>query len=304
MERRLGGRLAPAEMFPAGVPHVRTRTITLASGVRLRIAEAGESDAPPVLLLHGWGASLYMWRDWFAPLAAAGRRAIALDLPGHGLSDKPLDTETYRLDCQVAVLREVIAVEELTGVAIVAQSMAATIALELALRGEPRLGRVALVNPASFGRIRVLPIARLASPLLVERVLHRLVGRWVVARAHRLVYGDPSRLTARDEEEYWAPSQFPAYARAMRRLVHEFPWARPPADVMARRLRALASPVLVVLGTRDRLVRDAAAYVEALRATGAPLLLREVQGGGHAVNEELPEEVLAIVLAFLEGRLG
>jgi pimeloyl-ACP methyl ester carboxylesterase len=245
-----------------------------------------------------------MWRDWFAPLAASGRRAIALDLPGHGLSDKPLDTATYRLDNQVALLREVIALEELTGVAIVAQSMAGTIALELALRGESRLGRVVLVNPASFGRIRVLPIARVASPPLIDRVLHRLVGRWVVSRAHRLVYTDPTRLSERDEAEYWAPSQFPAYARAMRRLVHEFPWARPPADVMARRLRALPFPVLVVLGTRDRLVRDAAAYVAALRAAGAPLVLREVHGGGHAVNEELSEEVIAIVLAFLDSRLG
>ncbi|HEY2026172.1 MAG TPA: alpha/beta fold hydrolase [Gemmatimonadaceae bacterium] len=297
------GRLAPAEMFPAGVPHVRTRTVTLAGGVRLRVAEAGEADAPPVLLLHGWGASLYMWRDWFGPLAASGRRAIALDLPGHGLSDKPLDAETYRLDGQVAVLRELIVLEELTGVAIVAQSMSGTIALELALRGEPRLGRLALVNPASFGRIPVLPFARLASPPLLDRVLHRLVGRWVVSRAHRLAYGDPRRLSLRDREEYWAPSQFPAYARAMRRLVHEFPWARPPADVMARRLRALTAPVLVVLGTRDRLVRDAAAYVEALRAAGAPLVLREVEGGGHAVNEELPENVLTVVLAFLDGLL-
>lgn len=290
-------------MFPAGVAHIRTRILTLASGVRLRIAEAGERDAPPVLLLHGWGASLYMWRDWFAPLAAAGRRAIALDLPGHGLSDKPLEPAAYRLESQVAVLREVIALEELTGVSLVAQSMAGTIALELALRGEPRLGRVALVNPASFGRIRIQPIARVVSPSFVDVVLHFLVGRWVVSRAHRLVYGDPSRLSPRDEEEYWAPSQFPAYARAMRRLVHEFPWARAPVDAVAQRLRALTSPVLVVLGTRDRLVRDAAAYVAALRAAGAPLLLREVQGGGHAVNEELPEEVLAIVLPFLEGRL-
>jgi acetyl esterase/lipase len=51
------------------------------------------------------------------------------------------------------------------------------------------------------------------------------------------------------------------------------------------------------------LVRDAAAYVEALRAAGAPLVLREVEGGGHAVNEELPENVLTVVLAFLDGLL-
>src|SRR5207253_551946 len=138
-EPRLPGRLAPEAMFPAGSSEIRTRTITvtLAGGaVRLRAAESGRADARPVLLLHGWGASLYMWRDWFAPLVAAGRRAIALDLPGHGLSDKPLHRGAYRLESQVALLREVIAQEKLEGAAIVAQSMAGTIALELLLRGE------------------------------------------------------------------------------------------------------------------------------------------------------------------------
>jgi pimeloyl-ACP methyl ester carboxylesterase len=121
----------------------------------------------------------------------------------------------------------------------------------------------------------------------------------VVSRAHRLVYGDPSRITRRDEDEYWAPSQFPSYARAMRRLLHEFRWTRPPIDVMASQLVRLRAPALVVLGTRDRLVRDARPYVAALRAAGAPLVVREVAGGGHAVNEERPHEVVAITLAHL-----
>jgi len=281
-------------MFPAGVSEIRTRRTTLASGLTLRVAESGDPLAPPVLLLHGWGASLYMWREWFALLASAGRRAIAVDLPGHGLSDKPDDPAAYRLEGLVATLRELLDVERLERVDVVAQSMAGTIALELALSGEPRLRHLALVNPACFGRIRLQAFARAVSPRAVDAVLPRMVPRWVVARAHRLVYGDPSCITDRDEDEYWAPSQFPAYARAMRRLLHEFQWTRPAVRPMAQRLRTLAEPVLVVLGTRDRLVLDARPYVAALRAEGAPLEVREVSGGGHAVNEERPDEVCAI----------
>ena len=286
-------------MFPAGVDGIRTRQVTLASGTSLRVAEAGAAAGRPVLLLHGWAASLYMWRGWFAPLAAAGYRVIAPDLPGHGLSDKPADAEEYRLERQVAVVRELLDIERLDGADIVAQSMAGTIALELALRGERRLRRLALVNPAVFGRIRLQAFGRAVSPPAVDGVLPRLVGRWVVTRAHRLVYGDPSLITDRDEDEYWAPSQFPAYARAMRRLLHEFSWGRPPAESMASRLRALPGPVLVVLGTRDRLVRDARPYVSRLRAIGAPLEVHVVVGGGHAVNEERPAEVVGVTLRFL-----
>jgi pimeloyl-ACP methyl ester carboxylesterase len=133
----------------------------------------------------------------------------------------------------------------------------------------------------------------------VDAVLPWFVTRWVVTRAHRLVYGDPSLITERDEDEYWAPSQFPSYAHAMRRLLHEFSWRRPPVDEMARRLRASTRPILVVLGTRDRLVRDARPYVGRLKALGAPLEVYEVVGGGHAVNEERPAEVVEVTLRFL-----
>src|SRR5476651_553026 len=95
---RARGHLVPAAMFPAGVPAIRVRYVALPGGLTLRVAEAGDADAPPVLLLHGWGASMYMWRAWFAPLAAAGFRAIAVDLPGHGLSSKPEAPATYSLD--------------------------------------------------------------------------------------------------------------------------------------------------------------------------------------------------------------
>lgn len=301
-EPHLAGRLDPSEMFPAGVPGIGARVVTLPSGLRLRVAECGRPDAPAVVLLHGWGASLYMWRDWFQPLAASGRRVVAVDLPGHGLSDKPSDPRAYRLDALTSAIRDLLDTEGLTRPDMVAQSMAGTVALELAFSG--RVRRLALINPALFGRIGALRLARHVSRAVpdrvVDRVLPRLVSRWLVARTHRLVYGDPSRITRRDELEYWAPSQFPGYARAMRLLVNEFDWTRPPAEELARRLRALAEPLLVILGTRDRLVRDAESYVAELRAASASVTLRRIIGGGHAVNEERPEEVATLVVRFLD----
>ena len=284
------------------MPGVRASYHTLSDGVSVRVAESGSPHATPVLLVHGWGASIYMWRNWFAPLSESGYRVVALDLPGHGLSDKPSDEGRYRLASLTATVRELIATLELRRPHVVAQSMGGTIAVDLAARGDPEIGRLVLVNPACFGRVRLLPLARRASPRVVEPVLARLVPRWVVDRAHRRVYGDPSLITTDDIDQYWAPSQFAGYAPAMRRLVHEFTWTRPPVSAMVQVLRALTpptSPPLVVLGTRDRLVRDARPYAAALRKAGAPLEIYSSVGGGHAVNEERPREVLALVTAFL-----
>ncbi|MEP6618715.1 MAG: alpha/beta hydrolase [bacterium] len=264
------------------------------------MAESGAGGDPPVLLMHGWGASIYMWRAWFAPLAAAGRRAIAIDLPGHGLSDKPAEPEHYRLASMVGAVREFLAIERLADVDIVAQSMAGTITVELALMPGSPVRRAVLVNPACFGRVRMQGLAKLVSGHpIADAILPRLVARWLVARTHRMVYGDPSRLTERDEDEYWAPSQFPAFARSMRKLLHEFQWTRSPVIEMAARLGALRGRMLVVLGTRDVLVRDSSPYVAQLRATGAPVDVLEIDGGGHAINEERPDVVVPAVLEFL-----
>ena len=289
-------------MFPAGVSGIRVEYSALADGTRLRVAESGDPGAPATLLVHGWGASLYMWRDWFAPLAAAGRRAVALDLPGHGLSDKPLGDDRYTLDALVRAVAEVIASCRFGAPDVVAQSMGGTVALELAARGATPLDGLVLVNPACFGRVHLLRLARLVSPRAIEPLLARSMQRWMVARAHRRVYGDPSRITAEDVDQYWAASGLPGYAAAMRTLVHEFSWRRLPVSEMASRLRALrppTSPPLVVLGGRDRLVHDARPYVDALRAAGAPLDLYLSADGGHAVNEERPGEVLDVALRHL-----
>jgi pimeloyl-ACP methyl ester carboxylesterase len=276
--------------------------VELADGVGIRLAESGSPTAPVVLLVHGWGASIYMWRAWFVPLAAAGFRVVAIDLPGHGLSDKPTDAGRYTIDRMAASVRELVEREGLGAPHVVGQSMGGAIMLELALRGELSLGRLVLVNPASFGNVHLLPLAQRASPRAMEPVLERIVPRWIVARAHRRVYGDPSLITDEDVAQYWAPSQFPGYATAMRRLVHEFSWERAPVREMAARLRTLVaptSPVLVVLGTRDRLVREARPYVAKLRKAGAPLEVYASVGGGHAVNEERPGEIVPLVLEFL-----
>ncbi|MES2178102.1 MAG: alpha/beta hydrolase [Gemmatimonadota bacterium] len=272
--------------------------VTLASGLRLRVAESGAVDCAPILLLHGWGASLYMWRDWFALLAAAGRRAIAVDIPGHGLSDKPDDVDAYRLSSLTRTVCEFLAQEHLTGIDVVAHSMAGTIALEMMTQPSSPIGRAVLVNPACFGRVRLEQLFPLAGVSSIDRVLPRLVRKWIVARTHRLQYDDPSRIKPRDEDEYWAPSQFPAYTRAMRRLVHVFQWKRGRVDEIAAQLRRAGVPVLAILGDKDGLVREAIPFVSALQGACTALEMKVIARGGHAMNEERPEEISALALDF------
>jgi pimeloyl-ACP methyl ester carboxylesterase len=78
-------------MLPAGS---RSHTVQV-SGIRVHCVEAGEG--PLVLLVHGFPESWYSWRHQIPALAAAGYRAVAIDVRGYGRSSKPLAIEEYRM---------------------------------------------------------------------------------------------------------------------------------------------------------------------------------------------------------------
>jgi pimeloyl-ACP methyl ester carboxylesterase len=63
---------------------------TQVNNLRIHYLEAGEGE--PILLIHGFPTSSHLWRNVIPELAKT-HRAIAIDLPGYGLSDKPLDVK-------------------------------------------------------------------------------------------------------------------------------------------------------------------------------------------------------------------
>ena len=118
-------------------------------GLRLYWEACGEG--PDVFLLHGFGETLEtIWGQggWLSALAGAGRRAVAMDLRGHGRSDKPLDPSVYvreRFADDLAALVEAAGNGERA--AFVGFSMGAEVVLRYLLRhGERRASRAAFVS--------------------------------------------------------------------------------------------------------------------------------------------------------------
>ncbi|WP_411123571.1 alpha/beta fold hydrolase [Streptomyces sp. x-19] len=79
---------------PAPSADLRHRTIEAPAG-RLHLVEQG--TGPLVLLVHGFPESWYSWRRQLPALAAAGYRAVALDVRGYGRSSKPAAADAYRM---------------------------------------------------------------------------------------------------------------------------------------------------------------------------------------------------------------
>lgn len=283
--------LSPAEMFPAGHENIAVRFVTLVTQTRVRILESGDSGDVDVVMLHGWVASAYSFRHELESLPKLGARCVAVDLRGFGLSDKPSAHDSYTLDAYVADLDALLDELSLRRVVLVGHSMGGGIALTYALSRPDRVRGLALVSPTGIVPVSFLQIPRLMPRLIAAQGGGRLVPRWLAGWILRhLAYTDASRLDERDVDEYWAPTQLPGFALAARASAEEFDW-RP---LGASQLERVATPSLVILGRKDRLIRDAAPM--AGRIPGATV--RELDAG-HVAHEERPDETHQLVASFL-----
>lgn len=284
-------RLAPEQWFPAGWPGLTSRRVATANGFSFRVVEGGPPDGPPVVLLHGWAVSAYLWRHTITGLAAAGFRAIAPDLPGHGLSDAPDARGSYTLAAfadRIGGMMDAVGAPEAP---VVAQSMGGRVAVALAMCG--RATRLALFGPVGFGDVTPATAYAPFIPQVAGEWATQLVTRQLVETVQRRVHGKLGWFTDRDVDEYWAPTQFPAVVRASLQMLREFSWA----PLTEEELRAIQVPALVVFGTADKTVKPA-------RAQGAVASLPHgrlewIEGGGHVVMEEVPERVNAMLVEFL-----
>lgn len=286
--------LGPGEMFPAGEPSYRVSFPRLRSGIRIRAVERGDPDSPPVLLVHGWGCSVYVFRFNMPALADAGYRVIAIDLKGHGLSDKPQRAEDYTIDALVEHLREVLDALGLDRPVLAGHSLGGTLIYHFACRYPERVRGLGLISPTGLTGVPRMRAYHFLTPAFLIPLYRRLRSRAVVKAALRRVYGKRGHYSTRDVEEYFAPTQFPEYGPAIRHALHSYDWK-------ASKNRALATvnvPALGIWGSLDHMMPKRG--MEIYRRLLPQIVLDEVPDAGHVITEETPDEVNAALLGLLQ----
>ena len=150
-------------------------------GAEVAYAQQGRLALPPLVLLHGWGASHKFWKYAFSAFAPRWR-VIAPDLVGFGLSEKP--DRDYRLEALSQWLGKFLDALKLDKVVLVGHSMGGTISLLHALDHPGRIRKLAVVNPLVCGATAFNAKTRFCMMPGVRRLLYlgsRLapVRRWV-----------------------------------------------------------------------------------------------------------------------------
>ena len=282
-------RLTPAEMYPAGEDGVVARMLDLRSGIRVRVVEAGDSAAPPILLVPGWGCSAWIFHANVSALAADGFRAIAIDPKGHGLSDKPREPSEYTSIAMRDHLLEIIEALGLERVALLGHSMGAAMVALAAEAAPEKVSKVVLVAPVGFAGVPGMWLFRVITPTFAVPFFRGIAGRPVFRLILAMVYGSLRRVTERDTEEFYAPTQFPDFTRALRHLLHEFTWDAP--------FPKIRMPLLVIAGSKDVLSRER--DIDRHRSDKSETRTLVVQRAGHVILDEAPVIVNGAIADFL-----
>ncbi|MGD8626771.1 MAG: alpha/beta hydrolase [Anaerolineae bacterium] len=271
----------------------------LVDGLEVHYELAGQGE-PALLLLHGFAASTFSWREVIDPLAETAT-VVAFDRPAFGLTQRPLPGQwqgqnPYTAEAQAGLTVGLMDELGLDRAVLIGNSAGGSVALLTALRYPERVQALVLVDAAVYGGgsrfpawlkpLLRTPQARRLGPLAV-----RAIQDWGLDFG-RSAWHDPSRITPEIWEGYTRPLQAQDWDRALWELTvagHDLG--------LDERLDEVGVPVLVITGDDDRIVPTELSVRLAGELPGAELVV--IPDCGHVPHEECPAPFLEAVRAFL-----
>ena len=273
------------------------------NGLQVHYKIAGQGE-PVLVLLHGFGASVFSWREVMEPLAESLASeigtVIAFDRPAFGLTERPMPGQwegesPYSAKAQVELtvgLLDELGVERAI---LVGNSAGGTIAVLTALTYPQRVQALVLVDAAVYAHSGSPSLVRLlASTPQMQRIgplVARRIRGWGIDFA-RSAWHDPSRITAEVWEGYLKPLQAENWDRALWELTRAS-----GSHNLEERLAEIRMPCLVITGDDDRIVPMEQSIRLADELPDAELVV--IPDCGHIPHEECPEPFLQAATDFL-----
>lgn len=283
-------------LMPPGARLVR------AGDVNMLVQEAGPPTGRAIVFVHGTGAWSESWRDTLDAVGAAGYRAIAVDLPPFGLSDRP-STDNYTTRDQAARLVAALVSLGADDVVLVGHSFGARATVESLLLAPSRVRALVLVDPAlgldAPAAPPPAPVAWLLDNRPVREALVATFGtnpmttRWIL-----------EQFTARHEvltdarvEVYQRPVRLQGTTEAVGAWLRDFLMPESPTSARPAAYAGIKVPTLLIWGNLDTVTPlDQGQRLVKLLPSGR---LEVLQGIGHIPQIEDPATFNRTLLAFL-----
>ncbi|MEO0605289.1 MAG: alpha/beta fold hydrolase [Myxococcota bacterium] len=256
-------------------------------GISLHAHTSGvPGEVPPVLLLHGWPTNAQLWRHAL-PAIGAHRYAIALDLPGFGASDKPLDA-SYSFRFFDRVLTGFLDAEGIDRLGLVVHDLGGPIGLHWAMGHRERVTDLVLLNTLVFPELSWAVKAFVGASYL-PGVRELLSSPWGIDQAMRLGVTHRDRLTDDVLALYRGPYVDWASRRALLRAAHGLH----PGGLrtIARGLPEIDVPMTLIYGESDRILPDVAETMARVQALVPHATCTSLPDCGHFLQEDRPDMV-------------
>ena len=262
-------------------------------GVRVHYQDAGDVNAPAIVLIHGFASSTLVWSKVFLKLAAAGYRVIAPDMLGHGYSAKPRTGE-YTIAGQAKLILRLLDSLGISRATFVGSSYGGAVAATCALDYPERVEKLILVGAVNNNRPLAFALMRLfGSPVFGDVVSPLLIGsRRLLRRRMKQVYDRHSWvLDERRVDARHLPLRAAGTHRAIIRTVRGW-----DAERISREAHLIKQPVLLLWGETDREIPVADGERLHAEIPGSRLIV--FRSCGHLPHEEYPEAFLEVVTDF------
>lgn len=262
-----------------------------------RIAYLDVGTGPPVILIHGFGGSMWQWEHQQHALAQ-DFRVLTLDLPGSGFSDKP-DIE-YRPDQLLDFFLGFMDAAHIPQATLVGNSMGAGLAIGMALEHPKRVSKLVLI-----GGLPPQILLKLTSPS-IRRALESRVPSWVASFGNWLFGGLITESVLRElvhDPTLLTPAVIERSNRNRRRpgLIKPIMAARTALPLwetgFARRLNNLAHSTMIIWGEQDRVFPHSVG--EELHCTIPGSQLVTIPAAGHLPQWEQPDLVNSILIGYI-----
>jgi epoxide hydrolase A/B len=288
-----------------------TERFVAINGVRLRVTEAGERGAPVTVLAHGFPELAYSWRHQIPVLAGAGYHVLAPDQRGYGGSSRPAAVEDYdihALTADLVGLLDDIGVENAT---YIGHDWGAMVVWHTALLHPNRVRAVAGLSVPPIPRARSRPterwrekfgedfyMLRFQEPGVAEAEMEADVASTMRGMFAGLVAGDaplPDWITADEFQHYVTEFGRTGFTGALNWYRnYDRNWATTGELVGAK----ITVPALFVGGTADP-IGSTMNPARAREVAAGPYTEEWVEGAGHWVQQERPDDVNDLLLRFL-----
>lgn len=281
--------LVDGKTEPAAVTEPGGRIFDLPAG-SVQVVDRGPRNASPIVLVHCFSCAINWW-DRVMPALERRHRVVAIDLLGHGGSEKP--GSGYSIPHQAEVVAQALARLGVRDAEVVGHSLGGAVVTALA-QGSPALvDRVVIIDTApDHSRSSLGFIAGLAFAPVIGEALWQIKPDFAVRDGLGVAFApgfdvpddfveDVKRMTFSSYDD--SPTESEDY-------VNEEP--------LDRRMRETGRPLMVLMGAEEQIIEDPAAALAEYEQTVPGVETHLIAGSGHSPNVEKPVETTRLILRF------